>query len=107
MSAATQTQSINVHFKLKKGKKQPKMINLEALKEHYGKDQVVYHHDEKKKELAIQVIKTCDTAEQMKEELWSTLKETKVFKTWEEEIIMVRHADSHCLYPMGDPYPGQ
>ncbi|KAF5591029.1 uncharacterized protein FSUBG_10631 [Fusarium subglutinans] len=107
MSAATQTTSISVHFKLKKGKKQPKRILLQALQEHYGMDQVDCHHHVEKKELAIQVRKTCDTAEQMKEELWSKLRETEVFKTWEEERIMVQHADSHCLYLMGDPYPGQ
>ncbi|KAG5816054.1 hypothetical protein H9Q74_006140 [Fusarium xylarioides] len=107
MSAAIQTKSMTVHFKLKKGKKQPKRILLQALEEHYGKDQVECHHEAKTKELAIKVTKTCDTAEQMKEELWPKLKDAEVFKTWEAERIMVLHADNHCSYLMGDPYPGQ
>ncbi|PNP84086.1 hypothetical protein FNYG_02774 [Fusarium nygamai] len=101
MSAAVQTQSMTVHFKLKKGKKQPKRVLLQALEEHYGKQQVGCHHDEKKKELAIKVTKNCDTAEQMKDELWPVLEETEVFKTWEAERIMVLHADTHCTYLLG------
>ncbi|KAF5586328.1 methyltransferase [Fusarium pseudocircinatum] len=101
MSVAVQTQSMTVHFKLKKGKKQPKRVLLQALEEHYGKQQVECHHDEKKKELAIKVTKNCDTAEQMKDELWPVLEKTEVFKTWEAERIMVLHADTHCTYLLG------
>ncbi|KAF5635891.1 hypothetical protein F52700_5204 [Fusarium sp. NRRL 52700] len=105
--SAIQTQSMTVHFKLKKGKKESKKILLQALEEHYGMRQVECYHKAKSKELAIKVTKTCDTAEQMKEELWPKLKDAEVFKTWVEERIVVVHMDTHCSYLLGDPYPGQ
>ncbi|KAG7406004.1 hypothetical protein DER46DRAFT_579992 [Fusarium sp. MPI-SDFR-AT-0072] len=105
MSAAVQTKSIDVHFKVKAGKKY-KAILLESLQEHYGKYNVTFEDDEKKK-LSITIKKNCDSYEQMKEELWPKLEATGVFKNWEVERIMVWHADNHCYYPVGNPYPGQ
>ncbi|RKL41500.1 hypothetical protein BFJ72_g5392 [Fusarium proliferatum] len=101
------TKSMTVHFKLKKGKNEPKKILLEELQEHYGTEQVQCLHEVESKSLAIIVKKNCDTAEIMKEELRSKLKETDVFKTWEEDRIIVVHVDNHCSYLLGDPYPKQ
>ncbi|ENH71420.1 hypothetical protein FOQG_11368 [Fusarium oxysporum f. sp. raphani 54005] len=106
MSAAIQTKSIEIHFKLKAGKKHPKQVLLQELQEHYGMENVAYN-DSRKNHLTITIKKSCDTYEQMKEELWPKLKATDVFKTWEAERIMVLHADNHCSYPLGNPYPGQ
>ncbi|EWY81649.1 hypothetical protein FOYG_15874 [Fusarium oxysporum NRRL 32931] len=89
MSAAIQTKSIEIHFKLKAG-----MEN-------------VAYNDSRKNHLTITIKKSCDTYEQMKEELWPKLNATDVFKTWEAERIMVLHADNHCSYPLGNLYPGQ
>ncbi|KAG5769050.1 hypothetical protein H9Q72_003603 [Fusarium xylarioides] len=106
MSAAIQTKSIDVHFKLKEGKKYPKTVDLEKLKEHYGEGNVLFE-ESKNKHFSIQVKKVCYTVDQMKEELWPVLEETEIFKTWEAERIMVWHADNSCLYLKGDPYPGK
>ncbi|KAF5583281.1 hypothetical protein FPANT_8208 [Fusarium pseudoanthophilum] len=106
IETAIETKSIDVHFKLKEGKKYPKTVDLEKLKEHYGEGNVSFV-DSKNKHFTIQVRKVCDTADHMKEELSLVLEETEIFKTWEPERIMVWLADSSCVYLMGDPYPGK
>ncbi|RBR21145.1 hypothetical protein FVER53590_10662 [Fusarium verticillioides] len=106
VETAIETKSIDVHFKLKEGKKYPKTVDLEKLKEHYGEGNVSFV-ESKNKFFTIQVRKVCDTADQMKEELWPVLDEIEIFKTWEPERIMVWLSDSSCVYLMGDPYPGK
>ncbi|EWG51775.1 hypothetical protein FVEG_10662 [Fusarium verticillioides 7600] len=106
LETALETKSIDVHFKLKEGKKYPKTVDLEKLKEQYGEGNVSFV-ESKNKFFTIQVRKVCDTADQMKEELWPVLEEIEIFKTWEPERIMVWLSDSSCVYLMGDPYPGK
>ncbi|KAF4951586.1 hypothetical protein FGADI_7361 [Fusarium gaditjirri] len=106
MSTNVQTNSITINFKLKAGKK-PKKILLEGLEERYGMQNVKCYHSDAKKALAITVEKDCASYDEMKAELWPLLEATKVFKYWEEERIMVQHANNNITYPSGDPYPGQ